>query len=120
MLYSGLPVDVRILHPLKGRCAGLATRFWRTISIGSKNTKHCVSYIRCIACYRISPNFTIMKKSRLTLLATLVILAAGALWFVRPYGSFAFATSEAQKPSPEAVPVTAVAAKVQDVPVELH
>jgi multidrug efflux system membrane fusion protein len=61
-----------------------------------------------------------MKKSRLTLLATLVILAAAAFWFARPYGSFAAANSEAQSPSSEAVPVTAIVAEVQDVPVELH
>jgi multidrug efflux system membrane fusion protein len=61
-----------------------------------------------------------MKKSRLTLLATLVILAAAAFWFARPYGSFAAANSEVQSPSSEAVPVTATVAEVQDVPVELH
>jgi multidrug efflux system membrane fusion protein len=61
-----------------------------------------------------------MKKTRLTLLATLIVLAAVASWFARPYGSFAAANSEAQTPPSEAVPITAVAAKVEDVPVELR
>ena len=61
-----------------------------------------------------------MKKTRLTLLATLIVLAAVASWFARPYGSFAAANSEAQTPPSEAVPVAAVAAKVEDVPVELR
>ena len=61
-----------------------------------------------------------MKKTRLTLLATLIVLAAVASWFARPYGSFAAASSEAQTPPSEAVPVTAVAAKLEDVPVELR
>ena len=61
-----------------------------------------------------------MKKTRLTLLATLIVLAAVASWFARPYGSFAAANSEAQTPPSEAVPITAVAAKVEDVPVDLR
>src|SRR4029079_11287760 len=61
-----------------------------------------------------------MKKSRLTLLVTLVILAAAAFWFARPYGSFAPANPEGQNLSSEAFPVTAIVAEVQDVPVELH
>ncbi len=61
-----------------------------------------------------------MKKSRLTLLAALALLVAAALWFARSHGSFAAANSETHSTPPEAVPVTAVAAKVQDVPVELR
>jgi multidrug efflux system membrane fusion protein len=61
-----------------------------------------------------------MKKSRLTWLAVVTVLAVAALWFARSHGSFAAANSEAKNPPPEAVPVTAVAAKVQDMPVELR
>jgi multidrug efflux system membrane fusion protein len=61
-----------------------------------------------------------MKKSRLTLLATLAILGAAALWFAHSHGSFAAANAKGQNTPPMAVPVTAVAAKVQDVPVDLH
>jgi multidrug efflux system membrane fusion protein len=61
-----------------------------------------------------------MKKSRLAWLVALTVLAVAALWFVHSHGSVAAAKTEAQSAPPEAVPVTAVAAKVQDVPVELH
>ncbi len=61
-----------------------------------------------------------MKKSRLTWLAALPLLAVAALWFARAHGSFAAAHPEATAPPPETVPVTAVVAKVEDMPVELH
>ena len=61
-----------------------------------------------------------MRKYRLIWLVALTVLTIAALWFVHAHGSFAAATSEAKAPPSEAVPVTAVAAKVQDVPVELR
>ena len=69
---------------------------------------------------QILPQLHDDEKDPLTLLATLIVLAAVASWFARPYGSFAAANSEAQTPPSEAVPITAVAAKVEDVPVELR
>lgn len=60
-----------------------------------------------------------MRHLRLALVAVIIAAAGTALWFVHSPASVEAATA-AQSAAPAAVPVTAVTAKVQDVPVELR
>lgn len=60
------------------------------------------------------------RKLRLPFLLALVLATGGAVWMLRGHHSLHASTSDTQNVEPNpAVPVTAMAAKVQDIPVEL-